>query len=160
MYSASVTDNNCINIPAELWYQGDLKISLPVDSKDIMLASINSDGQVSYLNPDSVEDGLAVFTVAEPESFAIVENNSKTPDSPSTATNINSDNGSSNSSDNGNNSSVQKTNTTLQNDNKTVQNDNSTVQTGVAISGGILLVAAIALVFAVGIKKRNNIASK
>ena len=160
MYSASVTDNNGINIPAELWYQGDLKISLPVDSKDIMLASINSDGQVSYLNPDSVEDGLAVFTVAEPESFAIVENNSKTPDSPSTATNINSDNGSSNSSDNGNNSSVQKTNTTLQNDNKTVQNDNSTVQTGVAISGGVLLVAAIALVFAVGIKKRNNIASQ
>ena len=69
-------------------------------------------------------------------------------------------NGSSNSSDNGNNSSVQKTNTTLQNDNKTVQNDNSTVQTGVAISGGVLLVAAIALVFAVGIKKRNNIASQ
>lgn len=80
MYVASVTDNNGINIPAELWYQGDLKISLPVDSKDIMLASINSDGQVSYLSPDSVEDGLAVFTVSEPASFAIVENNSKSPD--------------------------------------------------------------------------------
>lgn len=73
MYSASLTDGNGNYIPAELWCQGQFKITLPADRADILLAGVDADGQVTYYRPDSVENGMAVFTVSDLASFAIVE---------------------------------------------------------------------------------------
>lgn len=85
-YSVSLTDNDGNYIPAELWCQSSCKISVPVDKDNIQLAGIDFDGNVTYYKPDSVENGIAVFTVSYPMSFAIVEtaeNNNANPDKPS-----------------------------------------------------------------------------
>ena len=86
-YSVSLTDNDGNYIPAELWCSGYCKISVPVDSENIQLAGINTDGSIVYCKPDSVENGTALFTVSYPMSFAIVET---TVDNPSSVNNNNS----------------------------------------------------------------------
>lgn len=73
VYSVSFADNDGNFIPAELWCQGEFKISVPVNSKNVEFAGLNSDGQITYYKPDSVKDGVAVFTVPQPMSFAIVD---------------------------------------------------------------------------------------
>ncbi|MGN0449543.1 MAG: hypothetical protein ACI4G0_04200 [Ruminococcus sp.] len=81
-YSVSLTDNDGNYIPAELWCSGSYKISVPVDSKNIQLAGIDTeDGNIVYYKPDSVENGTAVFTVSYPMSFAIVETTAENPSS-------------------------------------------------------------------------------
>ncbi|MGN1466679.1 MAG: hypothetical protein ACI4W1_00070 [Ruminococcus sp.] len=80
-YSVSLTDKDGNYIPAELWCSGSCKISVPVDSKNIQLAGINTDGNIVYYKPDSVENGTAVFTVSHPMSFAIVETTAGNPSS-------------------------------------------------------------------------------
>lgn len=80
-YSVSLTDNDGNYIPAELWCSGSCKISVPVDSKNIQLAGIDTDGNIVFCKPDSVENGTAVFTVSYPMSFAIVETTAKNPSS-------------------------------------------------------------------------------
>ncbi|MGN0558076.1 MAG: hypothetical protein ACI4IS_01330 [Acutalibacteraceae bacterium] len=77
-YAVSLSDNNGNYIPAELWCQSDCTITLPVDSKNIQLVAINTEGDVTYYEPDTVENGKAVFTVSHPMSFAIVEKSSGT----------------------------------------------------------------------------------
>lgn len=72
-YSLSLTDNDGNYIPAELWTREGFEISVPVDSKNVKLAAIDNDGNVTYYKPDSVENGIAVFTVSHPTSFAIVK---------------------------------------------------------------------------------------
>lgn len=84
-YSVSLTDNDGNYIPPELWCQGSCRISVPVDKDNIQLVGIDIDGQITYFNPDSVENGTAVFTVSYPMSFAIVEtaeNNNAGSDNP------------------------------------------------------------------------------
>lgn len=80
-YSVSLTDNDGNYIPAELWCTGSYKISVPVDSKNIQLAGIDTDGNIVFCKPDSVENGTAVFTVSYPMSFAIVETTAENPSS-------------------------------------------------------------------------------
>ena len=72
-YSLSLTDNDGNYIPAELWTKEGFEISVPVESENVKLAAINNDGNVTYYKPDSVEHGIAVFTVSYPTSFAIVD---------------------------------------------------------------------------------------
>lgn len=80
-YSVSLTDKDGNYIPAELWCTGSYKISVPVDSENVQLAGINTDGSIVYYKPDSVENGMAVFTVSYPMSFAIVETTAENPSS-------------------------------------------------------------------------------
>ena len=75
MYSIVVTDNDGNYIPAELWCQDNFKITVPVDNENVRLATVDSDGQAVYYEPDSVKNDMAVFTVAKPVSFALVDNN-------------------------------------------------------------------------------------
>ncbi len=74
VYSVSVTDNNGSYIPAELWCEGEFEISVPVENKNVKFAGLDADGNITYYEPDSVENGVAVFTAAYPMSFAVVEN--------------------------------------------------------------------------------------
>lgn len=80
-YSVSLTDKDGNYIPAELWCTGSYKISVPVDSENVQLTGINTDGSIVYYKPDSVENGMAVFTVSYPMSFAIVETTAENPSS-------------------------------------------------------------------------------
>ncbi|MGN0462945.1 MAG: hypothetical protein ACI4HZ_10955 [Ruminococcus sp.] len=73
-YSVSLTDKDGNYIPAELWCSDFCKISVPVDRENILLAGINTEGNIVYYKPDSVNEGMAVFTVSHPMSFAIVDN--------------------------------------------------------------------------------------
>ncbi len=76
VYSVSLTDNDGNYIPDELWCQGDYKISVPVSGNNVEFAEIDTDGQINYYKPDSVENGIAVFTVSHPMSFAVVDRTS------------------------------------------------------------------------------------
>lgn len=80
-YSVSLTDNDGNYIPAELWCTDSCKISVPVDSENIQLAGINTEGNIVFCKPDSLENGTAVFTVSHPMSFAIVETTAENPSS-------------------------------------------------------------------------------
>ena len=73
-YSVSLTDKDGDYIPAELWCADSCKISLPVNGDKIQLACINTEGDIVYYKPDSVENGRAEFTVSHPMSFAVMEN--------------------------------------------------------------------------------------
>lgn len=72
-YSVSLTDKNGNYIPAELWCSDSFKISVPVDGENIQLAGINTEGNIVYYKPDSVKNGIAVFTVSHPMSFAVMD---------------------------------------------------------------------------------------
>lgn len=72
-YSMALTDKSGNAIAAELWCQDDFKVTVPVDSENVMYAEILQDGSVAYHKPDSVKDGVATFTVSAPSSFAIVK---------------------------------------------------------------------------------------
>lgn len=86
-YSVDISDQDGNYIPTELWCQGDVQISIPVDSNNVSIISITSDGQTATHEPDSIENGIATFMAAEPVSFAVVENNIDTPnDEPTTPT--------------------------------------------------------------------------
>ncbi|MDD6488295.1 MAG: hypothetical protein PUG48_00555 [Clostridia bacterium] len=85
-YSVSLTNNDGNYIPTELWCQNSCIISVPVDKDNVQLVGIDTDGQIAYFKPDSVENGIAAFTVPHPMSFAIVEtasnNNNTNSDNP------------------------------------------------------------------------------
>lgn len=72
-YSMTLTDKSGNAISAELWCQDNFKVTVPVDSENVMYAEILQDGSVAYHKPDSVKDGVATFTVSAPSSFAIVK---------------------------------------------------------------------------------------
>ncbi|MDO5124329.1 MAG: hypothetical protein Q4D44_06665 [Eubacteriales bacterium] len=73
-YTVSLTDKDGNCIPAELWCADSYKISLPVNGENIELACINTEGDIVYYKPDSIENGKAEFTVSHPMSFAVMEN--------------------------------------------------------------------------------------
>ncbi|MGN1130453.1 MAG: fibronectin type III domain-containing protein, partial [Ruminococcus sp.] len=83
-YSVSFSDKNGDPIHPELWCQKQYKISVPVESKDVQLAGMLGDGTVDYYNPVSYENGVAVFNVPIPMSFAVVEKSDDIIDSPNT----------------------------------------------------------------------------
>ncbi|MGN0470898.1 MAG: hypothetical protein ACI4GV_08295, partial [Acutalibacteraceae bacterium] len=127
-YSVSLTDNDGNYIPPELWCQGSCRISLPVDKDNVQLVGIDTDGQITYCEPDSVENGTAVFTVSYPMSFAIVETT--------------------------NNSSNSNNNT----DSDKPENSNTTVPTGETTYVAVyLLVAMLSLAVIITIKRRKRI---
>lgn len=130
VYSVSLTDNDGNYIPDELWCQGDYKISVPVSGNNVEFAEIDTDGQINYYKPDSVENGIAVFTVSHPMSFAVVDR---------TSTNKNiSDNTSTDKA-------VINT-----------SNDNTPIQTGSTVCCSVLLIVMFASAFVIVIKRRNN----
>lgn len=130
VYSVSLTDNDGNYIPDELWCQGDYKISVPVSGNNVEFAAIDTDGQINYYKPDSVENGIAVFTVSHPMSFAVVDR---------TSTNKNiSDNTSTDKA-------VINT-----------SNDNTTIQTGSTVCCSVLLIVMFASAFVIVFKRRNN----
>lgn len=130
VYSVSLTDNDGNYIPDELWCQGDYKISVPVSGNNVEFAAIDTDGQINYYKPDSVENGIAVFTVSHPMSFAVVDR---------TSTNKNiSDNTSTDKA-------VINT-----------SNDNTPIQTGSTVCCSVLLIVMFASAFVIVIKRRNN----
>ena len=128
VYSVSMTDNNGNYIPAELWCQGEFEISVPVDNSNVQFAGMNTDGEITYYEPDSVENGIAVFTVSHPTSFAVVETAKK---------NISADT----------DTSVVRT-----------TNDGTPIQTGTEMCcGAILLVAVLSFVLIFSVRRRNRI---
>lgn len=130
VYSVSLTDNDGNYIPDELWCQGDYKISVPVSGNNVEFAEIDTDGQINYYKPDSVENGIAVFTVSHPMSFAVVDR---------TSTNKNiSDNTSTDKA-------VINT-----------SNDNTPIQTGSTVCCPVLLIVMFASAFVIVFKRRNN----
>lgn len=130
VYSVSLTDNDGNYIPDELWCQGDYKISVPVSGNNVEFAAIDTDGQINYYKPDSVENGIAVFTVSHPMSFAVVDR---------TSTNKNiSDNTSTDKA-------VINT-----------SNDNTPIQTGSTVCCSVLLIVMFASAFVIVFKRRNN----
>lgn len=126
-YSMRLTDNDGNYIPSELWCQGEFVISVPVDNDNVQFAGIDADGNVVYCKPDYVENGIAVFTISHPMSFAIVETATK--DVPSE-----------------NNSSSIKT-----------TNDNKPVQTGTTTCSTVLIVAIFSFVLILVLRRRNKI---
>lgn len=132
-YSVSLTDKAGNYIPAELWCGSSCEISVPVDSDNIQLVGIDADGNVVYHKPDSVQNGIAVFTVSHPMSFAIVEASAK--------------NVSSNNTSSKNNASAIKT-----------VNDNTPIKTGVVVCSVVLFIAAVfSLALILSVKRRNRI---
>lgn len=77
-YSVSLTDSDKHPILAELWVQGDIKISVPVEHGNVSLAGVGSDGKLIECEPQSYDNGMAVFKMSEPISFVIVDKSGKT----------------------------------------------------------------------------------
>lgn len=134
MYEVSLSDRNGNYIPAELWCQGELKLTVPVDSEKVQLAVLDADGQLTYYEPESVKDGIAVFTVAEPASFALVDNEDN---NTQTVTDDNAQDNTEKDSVSGNNGKA--------------------VNTGDVAYPVIILLALASLTFIIVLRRRNNI---
>lgn len=73
-YTLNLSDKDGNDVVQELWCQGEIKISVPAEHKNVSLIGITSDGEIVTYSPVSFENGMAVFTVSELMSFAIAEN--------------------------------------------------------------------------------------
>ena len=73
VYNAVTTDENGSYIPAELWTAGGLTLSVPVNSAGAKLLTVNMNNEIVTIEPDSVENGVAIFTVAAPNTFAVTD---------------------------------------------------------------------------------------
>ena len=71
VYNAVTTDENGNYIPAQLWIAGGLTLSVPVNSADAKLLTVNENNEIVTIEPDSVENGVATFTLAAPNTFAV-----------------------------------------------------------------------------------------
>ncbi|MDE7431286.1 MAG: hypothetical protein K2N34_05155, partial [Lachnospiraceae bacterium] len=73
-YSLSLSDKEGNPMFADLWIQGDVELSIPVDSEHVMLLALDSNGQVKEYKPISFINGAATFRMmAEPISFILVD---------------------------------------------------------------------------------------
>ena len=72
-YNVTLGDGKGNYIPSELWCYG-VTLSVPVKSTDVSIAIIDSQGNAEIIQPESVSDSMASFTVAEPVSFAVIDN--------------------------------------------------------------------------------------
>lgn len=77
-YSVSLTDKDNNPILAELWIQGDIEISVPAEHENVSLMGVGSDGRVVECEPESFENGAAVFKMSEPISFILVDKSDRT----------------------------------------------------------------------------------
>lgn len=76
-YELDWADGNGNQLPMELWLQGTMTVSVPLDDSNAELLLLDADGNISkceYI----YENGNAVFTVDEPVSFALVSEKSHT----------------------------------------------------------------------------------
>ncbi len=71
-YKASISDANGNYVPGELWCCG-ITVKVPVSSDSAAVTAIGLDGKKLEITP-TIEDGHAVFELAEPLSFSITEN--------------------------------------------------------------------------------------
>ena len=72
-YSVSLSDDKGNPMLAELWIQGEIEVSVPVDNEHVVLLGLDSDGQVIEAKPVSYKDGVAAFRLLEPVSFILVD---------------------------------------------------------------------------------------
>lgn len=152
VYSASLTDNDGNRIPAELWCQDEFKISVPADSKNVEFAGIDLDGQVSYYKPDSFENGMAVFTVAYPMTFALVESSEQ--NAPTNGDNTANVNSTDNNTANVNSTGGSTTNSTAA---TAKSSGSSPINTGSTVPCVVLLAALFSLVLIIAAKRRNKV---
>ena len=89
-YDYTAADPNGTELPAELWCEG-VTISVPVSTDDAQIIILDNDGEAYSFAPESIEDGMATFTLTEPAAFAVAEN-VKADNSEQTSRPINPDN--------------------------------------------------------------------
>ncbi len=76
-YSVTIDDGKGNYVPPELWC-GGVTLSVPVDSNNVSIVIIDSRGNAQTIQPESINDGFASFTVAEPVSFAVAKSSTFT----------------------------------------------------------------------------------
>lgn len=74
-YTVSITDKDSKPVLAELWIQGDIEVSVPVDNENVLLVGVDNAGELIECEPVSYENNTASFKISEPVSFAIVDKN-------------------------------------------------------------------------------------
>lgn len=72
-YSVSLSDQKGNPMLADLWIQGEIEVSVPVDSEHVVLLGLDSDGQVIEATPVSYKNGVAAFRLLEPISFILAD---------------------------------------------------------------------------------------
>ena len=72
-YSFVTTDESGGYVPSELWSAGSFRLSIPVNGNDIILIIENTDGEITTIDPDRVENGVAEFSVADVSCFAVAK---------------------------------------------------------------------------------------
>lgn len=72
-YDYTAADPNGAELPAELWCEG-VTVSVPVSTDDAQIIILDNDGEAYSFAPESIENGMATFTLAEPAAFAVAEN--------------------------------------------------------------------------------------
>ncbi|MDE7436752.1 MAG: hypothetical protein K2N01_13160 [Lachnospiraceae bacterium] len=72
-YSVSLSDEKGNPMLAELWIQGEIEVSVPVDNEHVVLLGLDSDGQVVESSPVSYQNGVATFRLLEPMSFILAD---------------------------------------------------------------------------------------
>lgn len=73
-YNISLSDNSGNSVLADMWIQGEIEMSVPVENEDILLSGFTSDGKLLECRPISYKNGEAVFRLPEPMSFVIIDN--------------------------------------------------------------------------------------
>lgn len=135
-YSVSLSDDKGNSMLADLWIQGEIEVSVPVDNENVVLLGLDSDGQVVEAKPVSYKNGVATFRLLEPISFILVDTASA---SAATGNNANAGN-------NGNNSN-----------NASAVTSATTGDTPDAVFGFIMLLAGGLLLMAAAWEKRKKI---
>lgn len=72
-YSLSLSDGKGNPMLADLWIQGEIEVSVPVDNEHVVLLGLDSDGQVVESRPVSYQNGVATFRLLEPMSFILAD---------------------------------------------------------------------------------------
>lgn len=162
-YDIQLTDSDGNFVPAELWCQGTLTMSVPVDSENVTMLQLTSEGTYEEIKPVSVENGVAEFEVYEPSSFAIVDcstsDNSSDDNKDNTSTNTDNkpdgNTGVTNTGNKSNDNSGAKSNTTANNTDGKVMNTGDTTYT-VTVILMVMLFASVATINVARRKKHNK----
>lgn len=72
-YSVRIVDSHGNRVSSELWSAGGYQLHIPTNGKYIALLAHNTEGKMVMIAADKVENGSAVFTVADINSFAVIE---------------------------------------------------------------------------------------
>ena len=149
VYNAVTTDENGNYIPAELWIAGGLTLSVPVKSADAKLLTVNENNEIVTVEPDSVENGVATFTVASPNTFAVTDAapqpTEETTTQPATEATSKPAEATSQPSNNDATSSTSTKDSATKDSSNGTSSSNGTVKTGEAVP--VLIVLALAASF-------------